>query len=371
MLTSKQRAFRDAMFPHGRWLNEESVDRDQRADLDFFRREAEGYFAEVNNSAVTSQPIDVNFGFLRPTDLNACAVVRLGKDYIGVNQGVLRVLRHVFHQWLAFPTVLPDVGDASREVAPPKLARLPSSADGLDRLVRTPVDPSRRAYAELLVRFTYHWITAHEFAHLRFGHVHFIGKRAQLAVLEAKSGSVQPGIDALTHQTLEMDADSGAIAHCATLALSLGSGRRQMPREFASLLPDEESALRAMSIAIYSFNRVFYGAVTDLATLGQGTHPPAPIRNNWMIAALNEHFPKIGREDLRDRYAYEIAATAAVDVEKAVRDTTQNWRPAHLENLASVLTSEEGNELTRRVLDRWDVIRPELMQLKRSATLAE
>lgn len=232
------------------------------------------YLREVRRYWSLSRPMPY-VDYVNNAQANALACTHESQDLIGIFAGLALVLHDAFTRMLAHPSLFPEVGDPSREVAAPPFKPSLSALDVIyDRMPRgegeqlqpftEAKDETRRLYAYGLCLMALKFVVQHELGHLLNGHVGY------LEALGTPGLEVAPPSDAmgaLERQTLEWDAD--ALATKFTIFTTLEESDED-PRPL-------KERLLMWAISVYTFFHVLYG--TDPGALDfSRSHPPPSVR---------------------------------------------------------------------------------------------
>ena len=145
--------------------------------------------------------------------LNACAFQHGSTGFIAFTLPCVVAFRLAFDRILAEPSLLLDIGDPKQESAGlPKFNVLAGTRSDIQvapeaALSLFPRDEARRWYSEWLTIFTYHFLIAHELAHIVNGHF-AIPRRPAIVRRFSMSAVYNPTIaKRISPIALEVDAD--------------------------------------------------------------------------------------------------------------------------------------------------------------------
>jgi hypothetical protein len=181
-------------------------------------------------SLYEKSPRPVEFGFISATDLNAFAYATpIGAavpfDFIGINVGVPFTLANLFNRMLAHPDIFSYVGDPTKENhSIHQLENLITDVMRSRHEFVAPVCNIRSIFAYELAQLALDFLFFHELTHLRNGHLEFVRSNLALNHWSEAFGNASATDSNMVLQTLEMDADCGAIL------LLLNSVRSQISR---------------------------------------------------------------------------------------------------------------------------------------------
>jgi hypothetical protein len=191
---------------------------------------ANQYSADVRIHAYTRSRRPIRFAFLTATAIDAFAYASGdpgGFDFIGMNAGFVATFLGLFNRLLAHPLNFPHIGDPSLEVAAAPIAYLTTD------IVRDPDVcfarcPVRQNYAWTLTHLAFDYFYFHELTHLRHGHLEYLQNHDMGKVLEERNARNAESLR-LAWQTLEWDADSGAVKLTLELAHNIARISRTNP----------------------------------------------------------------------------------------------------------------------------------------------
>ncbi len=322
------------------------------ADADACRHRARMMIAGVSNAKhVTDfgKMPDVYFDFVDNAELNAFAFTEDNKEFIGVNIGLLQLLKYYFWRILAHPGILPEIGDATKEeiTSGLLLPRMISDYRDLEELGRSgvitpasPKDAVRRSYVSVLFWHAFEFVVAHEIQHLVNGHVSWMsGGNFSVRITELGLQSGTP-ISPLSNQALEMDADSSATGICFHhLRHEVTAARyRAISNRYGAPL---ENALFDWFFAVYSLFLLFDDRRSH-ENLGE-TYPTARLRQTMIITVLRRYLEQADEIDAAQnlRTIFVDVVTSAEAAVAMITGTDTYKRPAfagrtpHLEAILS------------------------------------
>ena len=218
----------------------------------------------------------VHFAWIDSPDVNALAFRHRDRYFVGLNAGTLVLLNLVFGRMLGHPEVLTAVGDPAAESAGPPLAGLGTDARFVtspDHRVTVPVDATRRRYCLHLRDEAVAFLAAHALAHVSHGHVDRAAAVHGRPVVAERGRAAATPDPPLTCQSLELDADRGAMA----AVLGEIRDRRTAP---AGEVHSDRQPIRAVfdaAFAVYTVFRLF-GADAPGVELAAARSPPFRVR---------------------------------------------------------------------------------------------
>ncbi|MCW3097843.1 MAG: hypothetical protein JWL77_3461 [Chthonomonadaceae bacterium] len=289
--------------------------------------------------------------------LNAFASYRDGQDFIGINKGVAELVRSLFYKLLTLEDVFPEIGDPTGlEIGEPTglWSSLPRDTTQVGVPLSPPQDEERKYLAERLTQFAYDFLIAHELAHVRHGHTRLseISSTFEIDELEQSSSATVSEEEGITKQTAEMDADAFATAQGLANLFNCSEKNDRL----GLLLRDKDKAIEYWFFAIYGLLRLFAPDPVDLSRLANATHPPARVRQMWIIqtaltlcheGALAYDFGKLT----------DIAFTTASYLDTCIAKIAPNDPDEN-----TLLTAQDPmvDEHLGRLLNKWCELRLEL-----------
>jgi hypothetical protein len=201
-----------------------TVDPAAEAILEPFRRDL-AYIVNQFRANGASVFRNIYVGIADDCRLNAFAFTRLGEEYVAVNAGIGIVLPHYFYALLSHSSVLPHVGDVSREgraLLNMDQLLLPrgkfSAMDFSRRAGYYPQDEIRGHYAAYWCSRAWSFLIQHEIAHIVRCHLPYLKERHLLAQLTSgvemlmEFGTGRENKTNAMRRVLESDADSVAVS---------------------------------------------------------------------------------------------------------------------------------------------------------------
>lgn len=323
------------------------------------------------------------YGLVCDWNLNAFACASSsrgspGLDLIGISVGVIPTLIHVFGRILSHPGSFPDVGDSSLEDSSAGLLpRLTTDFVRSGQSLSSPKCPVRSAFAGELVQTALVYLFFHEMTHLRHGHIEYAREHLR-ATHWAEVGELDHGrTDALVRQTLEMDADSGALLHTLNQAFVLTRMFAANTNEVDPLVlgvmraayRDVKTATRTVVYAAYVMFRLFDVNDWDCDQQLAQTHPQFPIRMSWIGPTLHAIFSRY------TEHAYEPAESVSDTVKvmfEAEADCGRiRGREPDPSGIMSVYSTSASRDYLGTLERTWCSIRPDLDLHKRGGRLPD
>ena len=338
-------------------------------------------FAEA--SLYRDRPRRISYGFLCSSDFNAFAYstpppVTPPLDFIGINIGVVFTLLDTFARILAQPDTFPDVGNRSLEnPSGAGLRPLTTNVMSLPPSGVGPVCSVRSLFAGVLAQTALDYLFFHQLTHLRNGHCDYTREHLAGSWLAEIAAVVQEASDLLIQQTLEMDADSGAVLHALNEAFKLkdmlqGTTQVLEPDTLAVIeaaYGTAERATRTVAYGAYVLFRLFDDSGWDHGVQSSRSHPQPAIRMSWIGPTVYEILLQ------RPAYGYDALAFAK-DMAEIIGDAevacgSIQGLPADPHAIASVYQTASSLDYLNSLGSTWSSIRPELEKLKRGGKLPD
>lgn len=339
------------------------------------REQAHGWIKNIQAMESVKGLGTLHFDFVDNLIINAAVDIRDKMGIVGVLAGGVLLPWDLFVRLLSHPDVVRHIGNPDAEHIGPQHAEGVTQNYGALLQARqsrgplsplSPVDGVRRNFASIAAKVAFDFLVTHEIGHIVNGHVGYLFASCGLPyILELQAASSNPPHDPMTRQTLEMDADSAGVA-CSfgivNIAKKHGGGEG-----YESFLSTEEQAMYVWAFAIAGF---FYicGLKIDLATVASEIHPPTGLRFTMCQATaleiIRKHHPH-----LVDTFP-QICRRALEDLLWGVKDIGGLMSDSDLKAYASASVDPKASEHVQKLLDRWKVIRPELVKFSFHQRLA-
>jgi hypothetical protein len=328
-----------------------------RASLNIFHDKLETYKA-----AIPAFPA-INCNFIDNPAVNAVASKLPASEqyYLGIHIGTFHILNDLFLRMLSSRTILPWVGDASKEKDTCKLFN-PQITD-LDQLFLAkyndpqgfmPFDYQRGYFAANYAKTALNFLFDHECGHIVSGHVRWVAGMGFTSMEE--QDAPRAGISGMDSQTLEMDADGFAAHHGILYMHWLMQGADLLPKEKAAFIKDWETVLFNWTFAVYSLFRLFGYREYDNSRLTSYSHPPPGIRQRLMMLNLNQ----LLRYRLQVQFnkdPFDIMFDAIDHVEFAFNELSET--PIK-RNVLDFAYTEAGGRHLELILQNWPLMRDKL-----------
>jgi hypothetical protein len=293
-------------------------------------------------------------------ELQAYAIERVNETpgFIAVSTYCVVSIGFFFRAALAHGQILVDFGDPTQELSALEMGAGP-------HLSARPRDPERLRLVHLLTMRAMRFLTAHEMTHILNGHLRYrLGVGAPSTIAEARQMLLPK--DAVVSQTLEMDADSGAVVDCMPFVIFA----ERDPQEPARLgchpvYQKPEAALRLWLFAVYGFCRLMEDDARQVP-IEQASHPSPMMRIQMIMGTLLEFL----RREKLDRLVNILPDL----IEATIRDGEAAYaavlnREPDIEPLRLTLTAPAQKQMAT-VIDEWRNVRPIVEPFARGGKLA-
>lgn len=329
-----------------------------------------------------ANPREISFGLFSDGKLSAFSYAspRSDKnpfDFVGVSYGSSYVLGNLYGRLLAHPDVFSDFGDAQNESALNETFDfIPSSTDNFAFDLILPKCPLRSKLAITFKNLAHDFLFFHELTHLRNGHLEFVnekfGHKSTSSTLEALGELT--GKDGMIFQTLEIDADCGAISTLLNTWIEAMATKHESSDESPHGLATREYAYGNIESLIFNLNYVLY---LLFRFLGDGPWM-SEIQENWLhpfpqiraVSVGNIIIANLEKKNL-GLDPKDIAKIITSSTFKAEQDLAliTNTKPNYT-LLTSVIRNPDQNLYLESFERNWSAIRPELEKYKRGGNLA-
>jgi hypothetical protein len=289
-------------------------------------------------------------GFFESYEFQAIALENVDAiAAIGLSTFVAVRMSWIFCNALAHREFLKEAGNADLELQPTELRIIPLP-------LRRPRCPQRLAVAKILCQLAVRFLTAHELSHILHGHLRLKAMQGQSLCMKEQVNAVNQGRP-LESQTLEMDADSGAVLLTLNtvmmpdeaIATEDGAGWDPFYRNRA-LMTD------LWCIAIYTLFRSF----EDLPVkIEESSHPP-PIRRALIAFGTFSALQERDRTAESNASIQTSATRAMIEVEKLMA-----WILNAPPDLGPIRSATVPDDYVSKLLNEWSRLRPLLEPLNR------
>ncbi len=289
---------------------------------------------------------EIVFGFYERIELQALAVERPDVEaaLIALSPHVLDALGAFFNNAMSLRFIFPDIGDATAELEEELLQLHPV-------LLRRPQDETRRNVAKMLLLWSIRFLSAHEMTHILHGHLRFRNWGTEASTI-AESPHELSSSEALTLQTLEMDADSGAVSECLR-GIMFSAADMADPRN-ANLFyvyKDHLLVLRLWLFATYSLFRVMQDTASPTPN-PHSSHPPPMTRALWVSSTAYEVLLRSSFDIPRDPIM-KFSSEACIAGER-----TFAWMLSREPQLEAIRVACNAPNYTAAILSEWGRLRP-------------
>ena len=328
----------------------------------------------IVNGYKHGKPMSLQVGLVDSSDCNAWAVSADDVDYIGIHVGLISTLRNLSRALISQRYILPHVGHPEA-VTPIQFAfdaatiSNESSSIGTIQLE----DPEREGLAAYLTNIAAAFIVYHEFQHIFNGHTDWLETQGRLALIAELKVPKHDQYVGVTRQTLERDADVGAlqltlvrvlqpIIHWVDgIAVWDVAGRSPMgpPQDLVELVCVGSQLINLMYAKLDDF---------DAEGVFEADHPHPVVRTLLNVTAV------CGILSFRTGQSYDDLVTTTMRSFERSLDAWADTFPStgHL-NVDAIADPDVVNALDGIVdayATEWSRIQPELDKLKRGGKLA-
>lgn len=338
------------------------------SDYELRRGFAESIIRRTKNNPAIRQSPPIHFDYYKNSRPNAVAFSKDGHDFVGMSTELVDGLRMRLWATLQDGTALTFLGMTDTGLAGHRLDEIASFTEALPSCaLPTAAELAREVYARILDRIATEFLIHHELAHLVFGHVAYLKHRTGSGLLFELDES--KGLDWLTSQTLEWDADSYATCE------SLRSVLRDVGRSFESIVMTRafgsaHAALLTWLLSIYGLFWFFIDSGPVLEGMDSRSHPPAGTRQ-WITGAcaaswlMSTEEPGARAMEAAFGTVLPIAISAVETSLELIRrpaDPPQR-QPANPHFMA--MTTDDGRYYMSRYEERWTGLYNELQPFAR------
>lgn len=296
--------------------------------------------------------------------------------FIAVSFDTILIFRVLFLRILSDPESFPGVGNANLEepLKSPYLTGLPKSTKELNVASRSPKCGMREGFSRILTITSFHFLIAHEIAHLSNGHLAWMNSILQDSFISEVTGNNCSPLSAITQQTLEMDADASAVKQLFTAIYTIHMNHAEVTKGMNeeslhvhnAAYGKPENIIYLLIYVSTIFFRIFDEAHWNKHSLSVSSHPPSPFRNIWVASTLQELIKGNIGADLANKVT-EIGAEAYKDAALALGRLT-NDKP-NIDGLRGAISDEYSYYLSS-LLKHWGKIRPNLEPFSKGGRLA-
>jgi len=315
----------------------------------------------------------IYFDFINNFNPNGAARNYNGEYFIGQTIGVYGIFAELFNKSLASGELLKDIGNADLESKTKtdlnfivdEKGHLKTDLTQEQLIPIFPIDPVRRAYADLYTQMAMEFLMFHELGHVIHGHCAYLENKLNLSWNEFQMIDTD-GIpeDSLNRQTMEMDADRFAIG----IVINRFKEYLINPRMISvnPLLTDafknSETFFLHWTFAIYTFFRLTGFEDFDSNKMNKATHPPPSVRVLIMMTILATMFrdENLSNKNLSN-IELEKITKKLVEMLNTAEETYSFM--AHEENQGKTfaIAIYKAQEYPRKLCKNWNVVRELLL----------
>jgi hypothetical protein len=282
--------------------------------------DARNLFASAVAKLPTLPPI--YFGITDNGVVNACAFRGEDKYFVAVNWGAVYVAQLMFNRILADSRFLPQIGDPREETEQPPIRGWQKDdwPNGLHlqlsgNVIKPPQNEVRKKYAYYLEQQFITFLLAHELTHIVNGHIEYFNEIYGTRAYVERTSSVESNERLLTHQTLEMDADSGAVStQIGTIKAKFTEPDKYLNPYWKDFYIDPPLTTYNWSFAVSLFFRLFGDQPYKDKQLLDSTYPPDRVRQMIVQTVSSTYIGLRWDDSLVDRCA-KAETDAMLDLE--------------------------------------------------------
>jgi len=211
-------------------------------------------------------------------------------DFIGINLGTIYAMYNLFSLMLSLPNLLPEMGTPALEC---KNIYSSGTLQSILSLESPPISPKcsvRKRVAEELAALSFEFVFFHELTHLCNGHLEYL----RLDFNQDYLATITDLEKFSKYQSLEMDADSGALMNTLKIGLLRrnsflqAESKRDVNEQSAvsAIYGSSAKVIKSVMLGAYSVLRIF-GDKWDATSQCYKRHPDSIIRCSWLIQLLD------------------------------------------------------------------------------------
>jgi hypothetical protein len=305
---------------------------------------------------------EVYFEYVDSPEINAFAITpRVHDPYMGFNVGSVFLIIDLFYRVFSRPDKFPVLGNPKVEKFRP--CHKEAVHHNYDDLLEVrpggiaeskPIDFARSQFAEVMATIAFHFLMAHEMAHIRNGHCEY-DRSEYVKNKQQRNGrrpfffEVAPRMlcekEAMDRQAMEYDADGTAAV---TGFGDYFTQKPGMPRSDEQLIWEW---VFAVAILLYLLECRF-----DPVDLLHQPHPPPHMRLSLMAGAISEYL----KETQKDEKIVDVFRTNFFQAISAAQNCMGIFgRDVNAEIGSAGIGIEATTAHQELILKRWHHIRPE------------
>jgi hypothetical protein len=313
-----------------------------------YQRSEQAWLDKMIQTRHTKQP-GIIYGFYEsPAELQAYAIETPTETpgFIAISTYCIVSIGNFIRAALAHRNILLEFGDPEKELSSEEMG------SGPHVFVR-PRDPERLVMVKVLSMMAMRFLTAHEMTHILNGHIrHRLAGHLQGEMAEARR-RLTPA-EALFSQTLEMDADAGAVVECMPGVILAERDLNEIIRIGCHpVFQKAEAALRLWLFAVYCVFRDLEDVALPIP-LELASHPPPMMRIRMVMGTLYEFLKREKLDRLMDLLPSLIEQTI-IDGENAYASILN--QPVNFRPLATTENEESQLRITA-IINAWRDVRP-------------
>jgi hypothetical protein len=322
------------------------------------------------------------WGIVNDSSCNAfcCSSITCEFDFVGINIGTIMSFSHIFNRLLSHNMILQSLGDTSLEDSSrTKVNIIYSDATKIDSDVCMPNCPVRAAFAQMAISAAVDFIIYHECTHILNGHTEYkyrenMGKSMSYIDEEVFSKNVNN----ITSQTLEMDADAGAVYYTLKEVFFMLSIYKATPTPpsikdaLGYIYETPISALVYVSFVIDVAIKIFDGEVIwDASSQIQWSHPMPNLRRYLnhvqMWTLTNVHLKQLVDKNMEREFVMKSFENMTT-LDMCWSDI-QSLPLNHKLVYQDVFENQGIKAYCQLFKEKWAEIRPRLFELKKGRVI--
>jgi hypothetical protein len=319
---------------------------------------------QINSLRLTNSKLpNVFINFIDSSLLNAVVSKNEYGYFIGLNTGTIFLLNDLFFRMLASPNILKEFGDISKECKTKKIYNAQITDLNLLFLAKettedvAPKDEIRFTLALLLSSFAIKFLIMHEYAHIIFGHVDYMGHTTNefsWNEINYDKNTIK-NIDSLFTQTCEMDADCFGVNIGMQELNIYFQNLPEVKDELKLFFKDIRVSLKLWIFSVYSMFRLFGYRDYNINDVKSYSHPPSGIRQHMIFASIYTIFEAKKERLILDSIDEVVKVFSSV--EQAFEEISHQ---AYNHAAFKFAYSSEARKHVSLLMSNWNNVRPHL-----------
>jgi hypothetical protein len=359
-MNEKDRTFHEIFYKRGGLFDPDDFGLDDmsKTTLVALKNNFQMYFHHLK--LIYSDLPPIYFDFINCFSLNASARNYKGEFFIGINIGTYGIIAELFNKSLANGELLKNIGNANIESKIKSELSFKFNETDLTHesqlIPIIPIDPVRKAYADLYTGMAMEFLMLHELGHVIRGHCAYIENKYKTSWNEFQvidSGGTTE--DLLNRQTMEMDADRFAV----NTAINILETHLKNPGLFSinPLLTDvynnSETHFLHWIFAIYTFFRICGFEDFDSHKMESVYHPPATVRVLIIMTIISVMF----REKNQSNTELVKAMKKIIEMIAIAEETYSFMTNDKNQGKTFALNGYYSREYMSKIRKNWNIVR--------------